>query len=230
MSWIVRFLASSLGQKLVMGLTGLFLILFLMTHLAGNLQLLKNDGGQSFNTYAYFMTHNPFIKLISYGLYFFIILHAFLGILISIKNMKSKGKKYAIRTKENSSLAARNMPLLGILLLAFLFIHMGDFWLKMKMGKLTMVQYTGIDYAVVDLNERVTEAFKVLWIVIAYIIGQVALGLHLWHGFSSAFQTFGINHKKYSPGISFLGKVYSILVPLGFAIIPIWMYLNWINS
>ena len=75
MSWFSNFLTSSIGKKLLRSLTGLFLILFLKVHLLGNLQLLKNDGGESFNVYAHFMTHNPLIMLISYGNYFFILMH-----------------------------------------------------------------------------------------------------------------------------------------------------------
>jgi succinate dehydrogenase / fumarate reductase cytochrome b subunit len=209
-----------------MSLTGLFLITFLIVHLAGNLQLLKNDGGEAFNIYAYFMTHNPLIKFLSYGLYFFIVLHAIQGIIIAVKNRRAKGSNYAVNTTENASFASKNMALLGVLILAFLFMHMGDFWLKMKMGQLSMAEYQGLDYQVSNLFERVDVAFNVLWIVIVYVIGQIALAFHLWHGFSSAFQTLGLNHKKYNPAIAFLGKVYSILIPLGFAIIPIVMYLK----
>ena len=226
MSWIFRFLSSSLGQKLIMSLTGIFLILFLIVHLAGNLQLLKNDGGEAFNIYAYFMTSNPLIKAVSYGLYFFILLHAIQGIIITVKNKRAKGRKYAVNTSANATFASKHMALLGVLVLAFLFMHMGDFWLKMKMGQLSIVEYEGYEQGISDLYERVAVAFKVLWIVIAYVIGQIALGLHLWHGFESAFQTLGLSHKKYTPLISFVGKAFPIIVPFGFAIIPVLMFLN----
>ena len=116
------------------------------------------------------------------------------------------------------------MALLGILILAFIFLHMGDFWLKMKMVQLDMVEYAGFDNAVKDLYSRVNTAFGELWIVICYIVGLLALGFHLIHGFGSAFQTLGIRHKKYTPFIQGLGIAYSILVPLGFAIIPLYVY------
>ena len=80
MKWLVTFFGSGIGKKLLMSLTGLFLILFLIVHLMGNLQLLKDDGGQSFNVYAKLMTTNPLIKIIAYGNYFFILVHAFVGI------------------------------------------------------------------------------------------------------------------------------------------------------
>lgn len=226
MKWLINFFTSSIGQKLVMSLTGLFLISFLPIHLLGNFQLIYDDGGQAFNEYAYFMTHNPVIKLISYGLYFFIVLHAIQGILIWSRNKKAKGPNYKVKTSQNSSFASKNMALLGTLVLAFLLIHMGDFWWKMKMGETSMVLYEGMDHQVQDLYEKVAISFSNPMIVIAYIIGLIALAFHLLHGFQSAFQTLGINHKKYTPIIQFLGKAYGIVIPLLYAILPLYFYFN----
>ncbi|MDX1409470.1 MAG: succinate dehydrogenase, partial [Saprospiraceae bacterium] len=144
MQWIRTFLTSTIGQKLVMSLTGLFLILFLMVHLAGNLQLLNDDGGEAFNTYAYFMTHNPLIKTISYGLYFFILLHSIQGIALKVGNRKARRVRYAKGSYPTASFASKNMALLGILIFAFLCLHMGDFWYKMKFtDTLPMQSYAG---------------------------------------------------------------------------------------
>lgn len=226
--WIIKLLTSSIGKKLVMSLTGLFLVSFLVVHLLGNLQLLIDDGGYAFNTYAYFMTNNPVIKFISIGLYALILLHAVQGILIYLANKKKSGSssasKYAVRTYTNGSWASKNMALLGTLILAFLFIHMGDFWLKMKLGRLEMITYDGYDHAVKDLYSRVSMAFDVWWIVLAYLIGLLALAFHLLHGWGSAFQTLGLRHKKYTPLINGLGMAIAILIPLAYAIIPIWSF------
>ncbi len=224
MNWLSRFFTSSIGRKLIMSLTGLFLILFLVVHLVGNLQLLNDDGGYSFNVYAYFMTHNGLIKSISYGLYFFIVLHAIQGIVITIHNRKSRVKKYDRLSFREASFASRNMAILGLLILAFLFMHMGDFWLKVKMGQLDMVKYDGINHSVDDLFVRVYAAFNVWWIVVLYVIGQIALFFHLKHGFYSAFQTLGWNHPKYTPIIKGVGLVYAVIVPLGFALIPLYIF------
>lgn len=225
MNWITHFLTSSIGKKLIMSLTGLFLILFLVIHLIGNLQLLFPDNGQTFNLYAHTMTTNPFIKTVSWGLYFFILLHAVQGLLLAIKNKKSKGKKYAVNTNQNASWASKNMALLGILILAFILIHMGDFWFAMKYtDTLQMVTYDGIQ--VKDLHAKVMITFSQPIFVIGYIVGMIAMAFHLWHGFQSAFQTLGLNHKKYTPIIRGIGKFYAIVIPTAFAIIPIVMYLN----
>ena len=225
MKWLINFLTSSIGRKLIMSLTGLFLIIFLLVHLVGNLQLLANDGGDSFNSYAYFMTTNPLIKTTSYGLYFFILLHAFLGIVIWSKNRAAKGSKYAVRSNAEVTWASKNMALLGTLVLAFMFLHMGDFWYKMKFtDQLAMVSVSGMDTPVKDLYAQVAHSFANPYIVAAYIIGLIALAFHLWHGFQSAFQTLGWNHKKYTPIVQGLGKIFSIIVPLGFAIIPLYYF------
>ena len=97
---------------------------------------------------------------------------------------------------------------------------MGDFWLKMKMGELPMVMSQSLGHEVNDLYARVAEAFKNPILVIAYIVGQIILAFHLWHGFGSGFISLGLNNKKYSPIINFIGKAFAVLIPLGFAAIP----------
>ena len=130
---------------------------------------------------------------------FFIIVHTIQGIILWVSNKAAKGVKYAVNTNENSSWASKNMAMLGLLILAFLFIHMGDFWFKMHWEMLPMAEYAGYDDPIADLHSRVSIAYDQLWIVIVYLIGLIALAFHLNHGFSSAFQTLGIRHKKVYP-------------------------------
>ena len=225
MNWISRVLTSSLGQKVIMSLTGIFLILFLIVHMSGNLQLLADDGGRSFNIYAAFMSENPFIRVISIGLYASILLHAIQGIALALANRKAKGGKYAHGKVAGATWASKNMALLGILIFAFLCLHMADFWVKMRFtDSLTMVTYAGHDEAVQDIYSRVNVAFQELWLVAVYLIGVTALCLHLIHGFQSAFQTLGLTHKKYTPLINALGWIYSIAICAGFAIMPLYHY------
>jgi succinate dehydrogenase / fumarate reductase cytochrome b subunit len=207
-----------------MSLTGLFLISFLVVHLLGNLQLIKDDGGEAFNIYAKFMAGNPIIKTISYGLYAMILLHAILGIVLWVKNRQAKGTATAVGYRsEKVSWASKNMALLGILVLAFLFIHMGDFWFKMKFGSVDVVNYGDED--VKDLYSKVQITFSNWVNVIFYIIGVSALGIHLWHGFESAFQTLGLNHNKDTPLIQKLGKAFAVLISIGYLILPIYFKL-----
>lgn len=230
MRWFTQFLTSSIGQKLIMSLTGLFLVLFLAVHLVGNLQLLMNDNGEAFNVYARFMTTNPIIKTTSYLLYFFILLHAWQGILLWRLNSKSRGtKNYQVkktRAVNTSALLSSRMGNLGMIILVFLIIHLYQFWLQMKLGNLTEVAYVGLEAPIEDLYAQVALVYQNIGFVIFYVIAMAAVGLHLWHGFQSAFQTLGFNHRKYSPLIHWVGKAYAIIIPALFALIPIWMFLK----
>jgi len=209
-----------------MSLSGLFLILFLLVHLAGNLQLLAHDNGHSFNVYAHFMTQNPLIKTISYVLYATILLHTVQGILLYSENRKAKGSKYQVKSDAKISSFSRYMVHLGVVIFAFLLIHLYQFWLKMKLGQLPIVQYPGSEKSYQDLNYAVVESYKDPINVIFYILCMCIVGMHLWHGFQSAFQTIGIHHKKYNGVIQFVGKAYSLAVAVGFALIPIILYLR----
>lgn len=224
MSWFTRFLTSSIGRKVIMSLTGLFLISFLIVHLIGNLQLLAGDGGEAFNKYGYFMTHNPLIKTVSYGLYAMILLHAILGLMIWWRNKRAKGVKSAAGVRSDVTWASKNMALLGTLILFFILVHMGDFWYKMKSGALAMKSYAGMDEKVADLYSSVEYTFSDPLMVGVYVLSMIVLAFHLWHGFASAFQTLGLNHKKYNGLISSLGKIIAILIPLGFALIPLYYF------
>lgn len=210
-----------------MSLTGLFLIIFLLVHLIGNLQLLIDDGGEKFNLYGKFMTTNPLIKTVSYGLYFFILLHTVQGIILMINNRKARNSRYAVyaaKAISPSPTASRYMGPLGVVILIFILIHMWQFWFQMKTGALDLVTYSGNE-AVKDLYTPVAYAFSQWWYVVFYVISMVVIAFHLSHGFQSAFQSLGINHRKYSPWIKNIGIVYSILIPAGFALIPIYFFL-----
>ncbi len=221
MNWFTQFLTSSLGRKLIVSLTGLFLIIFLVVHLLGNLQLLRDDG-MAFNMYADMMGKNPFIQTVSWGLYFFILLHAIQGIMVAIRNRQARKNRYAVKADSDTSFASRHMALLGILILVFIGIHMGDFWYTYKFGTPGMIQYDLVE--VKNLYLRVEATFSNPIMVGFYVFSMIALAFHLWHGFESAFQTLGLRHKKYTPVIRIVGKVYSIIVPALFALIPLYFF------
>jgi succinate dehydrogenase / fumarate reductase cytochrome b subunit len=223
MNWFTKLLTSTIGRKLLMALTGLFLIIFLVVHLAGNLQLLKSDQGRAFNIYAQFMTHNPLIVAVSYINYTCIILHVLWALWLTRHNSKARPEGYAV-VHNRSHWTSRNMGILGTLILIFLVIHLKGFWYEMHWGGIPTVDYDGA--TVNNLYDVVYKAYHVPWIVAIYVISMAILAFHLWHGFISAFQTLGLNHPKYNPVIKFVGKAFAIIVPVLFAIIPIFMYLN----
>ncbi|AMR30897.1 succinate dehydrogenase [Mucilaginibacter sp. PAMC 26640] len=226
---------SSLGKKLIMALTGLFLCTFLIVHLGGNLLLFSNDDGYSFNAYANFLTHFPPIEVIAYILYLCIIIHAVYALVLTVKNRRARPVGYAVQTKSPASWSSKNMGLLGSILLVFIVIHMGDFWLTYKYKHIlgfkqyTTNQVTGERKVeaftppnqefersfttdgdveimrVKDIHARVQESFSNPIYVVFYVIAMGALSFHLLHGFQSAFQTMGWRHRKYTPVVHFIG-------------------------
>jgi succinate dehydrogenase / fumarate reductase cytochrome b subunit len=276
-------LKSSLAKKYWMAFTGLFLCLFLVGHLAGNLQLLIPDNALNFNKYALFMTTNPAVKILSYVTYLSIIFHAVDGILLTIQNVKARPIGYAkTNASANSSFASRNMAVLGTLILVFIVTHMVNFWAKMHfdqniplqtisvdvMGQkqdlylLTSEGYmatsqvaktkeeaieTGVQLYIKNRTEfynvqadvKVGEAYKDLYKItvaffkdpkygliatILYVIAMGVLSFHLLHGFQSAFQSLGLNSSTWTPKIKLFGKLFAIIVPILFAIIPIYLH------
>lgn len=223
MKWIIDLFASTLGRKLLMSLTGLFLILFLVVHLAGNMQLLKDDNGEAFNAYAHFMGHNALIQTISRANFAFIILHIIISFVLTLRNRGARGPEgYAVKSGKSSIWASRNMGILGTLVLIFLVIHLKDFWGESKFGDLKEATYGDENYG--DLYAVVHYWFGIGWYVALYVFCMCALAFHLWHGFASAFQTLGLRHQKYTPLINFVGKTFAIVIPALFAWIPIAIY------
>lgn len=208
----------------MMALTGLFLILFLAVHLAGNLQLLKSDGGRAFNVYAHFMTHNPLIVTISVVNFAFIAIHIVWAAILTRRNRAARGPVGYAVTNNSSSLTSRNMGILGTLILVFIVIHLRSFWYETHFGNIPLVDYDGSP--VKDLFTVVDVAYTQLWFVVLYVVSMAIVGFHLYHGFGSAFQTLGLNHVKYNPAIRFIGVAFSIVVPVLFALIPILMFLD----
>jgi len=276
-------LKSSLAKKYWMAITGLFLCLFLVGHLLGNLQLFAGgeEGKRAFNEYAYFMAHNPLIKVASYLTYISILFHAIDGLLLAVQNAKARPVKYASNNAAaNSSWASRKMALLGSIILIFICTHMVNFWAKIKIktdaplhiqhvtpenGKpldlylmtngsyipveaVKVVDHTNLYYK--DADVKVGVGYKnlydivlgffghdkrsegvplnplAIWAVIGYVISMAVLAFHLMHGFSSAFQSLGLRHPKYTPFIRIFGKVFAIVIPFAFATIPVYLYLT----
>lgn len=225
MSWVTKTLNSTLGKKLLMALTGLFLILFLVVHLAGNLQLLLPDEGESFNIYAQTMANNPIIRIVSIGNFAFILIHVIWSVLLTRANKKARPVNYAVsKAGTNSTWASRNMGILGTVILLFLIIHLRGFWYEFKFGEIPTAVYDGVTYKNVFLI--IAEAYSNIAYVAVYVVAMAFLAFHLSHGFASAFQTLGLNHVKYSPLIQKVGIGFAIIIPALFALIPIVMYIQ----
>ena len=207
-----------------MALTGLFLCLFLVVHLLGNLQLLlpPEQAVKDFNGYSKFMTGNPVIKIVSYLLYLAIILHSVYALVITLSNRKSARGNYAYDKRSAASpWYARNMGILGSILLVFLIIHMKDFWYEYKFGDLPL-DAAGNK----DLYRIVIAAYGELWYVLLNIVAFIALGYHLLHGFFSAFKTLGAYPPLMWKLLHGLSLGLTLVLTAGFILIPIYVYLR----
>ncbi|MFD3000487.1 succinate dehydrogenase cytochrome b subunit [Pontibacter toksunensis] len=212
-----------MGRKIIMSVTGLFLCSFLVVHLIGNLQLFNDDGGASFNLYSYFMANNIVIRIMEIVLVAGFLFHIYDAIMLVRRNKAARPVDYVEqRPQDNSTWSSRNMGLLGTVILVFLIIHLWNFFVPARFGGLEGVVIEGAEYE--NLYIRVVESFQIWWYVAIYVVAMVALAYHLIHGFQSAFQTLGLDHKKYTPFIQKFGYAFSILVCLGFAIIPLYFF------
>lgn len=223
---------SSIGKKIVMGLTGLFLISFLLVHCAINACIFFNDNGETFNKAAHFMGTNLFIRTAEIGLFLGLLIHIIQGLMLTFENNKKRPIKYAISAgNQNSKWYSRSMGLLGTLLLIFLIVHLGDFWTHSRLpglvGGLTEIEYDGVVYH--NLYEKMMEEFQEVIVVILYVLSMFSLSFHLMHGFSSAFQSLGIHHSKYNPIIKSVGFGFSIIVPIIFALMPLGIFFGLIK-
>lgn len=215
---------TTLIHKLIMAATGLFLCFFLVIHLLGNLQLLlpESEAREQFNWYSHLLSGNILIKIISYVLYLSLIGHAVYSLIITRKNKASNGSKYVYdRRSQVSSWNSRNMGVLGTIILIFLVIHFKDYWYVYKFGTLPLDAKGNK-----DLYELVVSSFEQGWYVLIYEICFLALGFHLLHGFYSAVRTVGLYHPKFVKAVKIFGWIYTLIITLGFMLIPIYVYFN----
>ncbi|UUC44274.1 succinate dehydrogenase cytochrome b subunit [Flavobacterium cerinum] len=211
----------SLSRKILMCMTGLFLCFFLIIHLLGNLQLFlpAEKAHLQFNAYSHFLSGNLFIKMVSYVLYTSIILHALYALIITIKNKNSGGSYKNDNRGRASKWYSRNMGVLGTILLVFLIIHFKNFWYEYKFGSLPLDTNGNR-----DLYTLVVATYQEWWYVVIYVLAMIALGYHLLHGFFSAIRTLGVFHPKFVKWFRYIGIGYSVIISLGFAIIPVYIY------
>lgn len=219
------FFKSSIGKKVAMALTGLFLISFLVIHVVINATVFLNDGGETFKHLGHFMGTNPLIRFLEIGLVAGFLIHIIDGLLLWKANYNARPVKYSyVKHPEKSKWYSRSMGILGSLLLIFLVIHTLDFWIPNRVSQ----GLTNWDNEI-DLYAKMLLVFQNPFVVLIYVVGCVSLFWHLLHGFKSAFQTLGLNHVKYNGIIAFIGTAFSIVVPAVFAAIPIAIYLGCIK-
>ena len=223
MKWLIDLFTSSIGRKITMSLTGLFLISFLLVHMAINALIFYNDGGKTFTIGAHFMATNPIIRTIEIVLILGFVIHIIQGLLIWKKNRDARPVQYAyVSKKANATWYSRSMAFLGTLLLLFLVVHTSNFWIPNRIHQFA----TGEE---LPLYEMMVEKFQNPIEVIIYTFGCITLFWHLYHGFKSALTSLGISHPKWNPILAFLCNSFSITVPLVLVMMPISIYVGWLR-
>lgn len=212
---------SSIARKIVMALSGLFLVIFLVLHVTINLASVISP--DFFNEASHFMGYNPLVQYLMQPILIVgVIVHFVMGFVLEIQNKKARGINYvSYKGGASSPWVSRNMIYSGLVILAFLVLHFYDFWIH------------EMSYKYVQMNPEdptryyaeTVEKFAPAWRTILYVISFGLLSLHLWHGFASSFQSMGVNN-KYTPAITSFTKLFAVMVPLAFAFIAIYHHLN----
>lgn len=227
MKWS-EFFTSSVGKKFVMGLTGLFLISFLVVHVGINSCIWAMDGGEMFNKAAHFMGATVVIRIMEVGLFVGIFLHMIQGLVLEFQNRKKRSIGYQVPMgNKGSKWYSRSMGLLGTIILIFFIIHWKQFWIPSRFGDVQDVTYNGT--AMHDMFSLMKDTFSEGWVVILYVLACISLAYHLLHGFQSAFRSLGVHNNRYLHLLNALGIGFSIIVPLAFAMMPISMHFNWVS-
>ena len=213
--------ASSIGRKVAMALSGIFLVLFLTQHFSINILSVFSEN--LFNEVSHFMGNNPIVQFILQPILIFgVLFHFIMGFVLELQNSKSRSVKYSsYKGSANASWMSRNMIYSGVVILSFLGLHFYDFWVP-------EMNYKYVEVLPLDPNryfEELVYKFHSPFRVTIYALSFVFLSLHLMHGFASSFQSMGINN-KYSKTIKSFTTLFSIIVPLGFIFIALFHHLN----
>jgi succinate dehydrogenase / fumarate reductase cytochrome b subunit len=218
--------STSIGRKVLMALSGFFLMVFLLQHFSIN--LLSVIDADLFNEVSHFMGTNPLIQFVLQPLLIAgFMFHLFMGIYLDFKNNKARPIKYAMdKPSTNSNWMSRNMVISGLMIFLFLGLHFYDFWFPEIKTKFIEGDWSGLHNGELRYWEELNHKFHDLWRVIIYCISFIFLSLHLLHGFQSAFQSAGFNSNKHTPTIKLISNVYAIVIPLGFIFIALFHYFN----
>lgn len=202
-------LTTSIGKKALMSATGLLLVGFLVLHLAGNLTLFADDTGAAFNRYAQALASNRALMYAAEALLALLFLaHIALGLRVSMENRSARPRGYALsRDRGSRTFSSNTMLITGVVVLGFLVIHITDFRLRERSP----------DGLAAMVFRRLSEPAGAL----IYLVGVIALGIHLSHAFRSALQTLGVNHPRYNRAIHGAGRLIAIGLAIGFAAFPV---------
>ncbi len=209
-NWFIKVFSSSIGKKLVMALTGLFFCLFLFLHVIDNLMVYR--GKTIFDAYVKSLHAIPLlVGVIEILLVFFAILHICFGLYLFYQNQKARPINYnTTKWAGGRTLSSSLMPYTGLYILAFIIVHLINFRFALEEGK--------------SIYDMMDSAFSNPWYIVFYVFTMIVVGLHIRHGFWSAFQTLGLNHPKYMPFIQKVSVIFAVVVAVSMASVPIYFY------
>ncbi len=215
----MNFFKSTIGRKQSVGLAGLLLSGFVLTHMLGNMLIFM--GPRAYNEYSHALISNPLIYLAEAGLLLFFVVHIVWALQLQLRNWSSRETPYVIKPnrEKRTSLTARTLWFQGIVILIFLVLHLITF----KYGTFYNVNYG--EGEIRDLFRLLVEVFQQPGYVVWYLIALILLAYHLSHGVASSIQTLGFNHPKYTPMVKKMGLGFALIVCLGFISQPLYIFL-----
>ena len=220
---------SSIGRKLMMAMSGFFLLVFLLQHFTINFLSVISE--EAFNEVSHFMGTNFLVQFILQPILMFgVVFHLLMGMYLDRKNKLARPVKYEMESaNNNSSWISRNMLITGVMIMLFLALHFYDFWIPEIKIKYIDGDMSGLYDGKFRYWHELNHKFHDIYRVAIYCVAFVFLSLHLMHGFQSSFQTAGVNHSKYTPIIKLCGYVYAIVIPAGFILIAIYHHLFFVT-
>lgn len=218
---MANFFNSSVGKKIIMSLSGLFLIVFLLVHLSINLLAVFDSSGEAFLKAAAFMEENPLIKIMQFVLAAGFILHIFYGTWLTYLNRKKRREPYAIKSKTDVSWSSQNMWITGALVFGFLILHLYNYFYKIEFTDL-------IESGQMTKFDLVKSIFNIdnWFYCVLYIAWFIILALHLNHALQSGFQTIGLNNQKWLKRLRWISSLYALLIAIGFSTITIYFFIQ----
>jgi succinate dehydrogenase / fumarate reductase cytochrome b subunit len=207
-----RFWESTNGKKVIMAVTGFILLLFVLGHMIGNLQVF--EGPDKLNAYGRLLRVEPVILwAVRIGLLASVVLHIWASVGLAIRKIEARPVGYAKRENVASDYASRTMYWSGPIILAFVIYHL----LHLTVGAV----HPGGDFVEGDVYHNVVTGFQVWYVSAWYIFAMVLLGFHIWHGAWSMFQSVGINHPRHTPILKKFAAIFAIVIVAGYISIPI---------
>jgi succinate dehydrogenase / fumarate reductase, cytochrome b subunit len=214
---------TSVGRKLLVGASGLFLIIFLVVHLGVNLTLFA--GADTYNSVAHWMGTNPAVLALRPVLAIGLLIHVLVSLYLGLTNLRARPQGYALRDNgAGSTWASRHMVILGGVILLFLAVHLSSLSIRLAFGSPPVTEVAGVHMH--DAYALVMAQFGVWWYAALYAAAIVLLGLHLSHGFQSAVQTMGLSNQRWRRRWVTIGNAYALIIAAGFVSLPVFFFIQ----